>query len=181
MDKPQMSGAELEQALRDDTLGRQVQGVTVTVLIKASGTKGQVSVTASGCEEWIDVPSSMIDEAQVIGTRPCADHSHPLARLTLTPPKSEEGQALSRLLGQLTRTEQLQGPPPWLGSGMGAAARPIGPGGGLGSGWTLPPISCYLGCLWEYLHCINGPNPWMCEGLLRLCGWTCRLEPPVIA
>lgn len=180
MDKPQMSGAELEQALRDDTLGRQAERVTVTVMVKASGTEGQVSVTASGCEEWIDIPSSMIDEAQVIGTRPCAEHSHTLARLTLKPPKNEEGQVLSRLLGQLTRTQQLHSPPPWPASGMSAAAGPIGPGGGLGPGLTLPPIGCYLGCLWTYLKCLNGPNPWMCESLLGLCGWTCRLEPPVI-
>jgi len=180
MDKPQMSGAELEQALRDDTLGHQAQRATVTVMVKASGTDGQVSVTASGCEEWIDIPSSMIDEAQVIGTRPCAEHSHPLARLTLTPPKTEEGQVLARLLAQLTSTQQLHGPPPGLAGGMGTAARPISPGRGYDPNFPRPPIFCYLDCLFQYANCLNGPNSsFLCGELFRLCGSICS-QPPII-
>lgn len=173
-----MSGAELEQALRDDTLGRQAQRVTVTVMVKASGTDGQVSVTASGCREWIDIPSSMIDEALVIGTRPCAEHSHPLARITLTPPKTEEGQVLARLLAQLTSTQRLEGPPPWLAGGMGAAARAIGPGGEAPG--PRHPFLCYLDCFLRYVSCLNGPHPEWCAGFLRVCTGTCDPIPPIL-
>ena len=42
------------------------------------------------CTHWTEVPIDRIESIEVISEIPCKDHSHPLVKLRLTAPASEE-------------------------------------------------------------------------------------------
>jgi hypothetical protein len=52
---------------------------------------------ASNCENWIRIPLSSILQVEVLDIVPCKDHTHPLVRLHLKRPETEEGILFSSL------------------------------------------------------------------------------------
>lgn len=92
------SGQELEKALLGDELSRT--GVELVGMVKSSEKQGHVGFTASGCDGWVDLPTSMIERADNIGQSSCKEHTHPLVRIRLKESKSPEAQILAALLAR---------------------------------------------------------------------------------
>jgi hypothetical protein len=103
------TGEALEKALLNDELSQP--GLELIGMVKTSDQKKHISLTTSGCDEWIDVPTSMIEQADRIGSSRCKDHSHPVFKLTLKEPKTPEAHILSALLAQRTPGQHI-GPIP---------------------------------------------------------------------
>jgi len=82
-------------------------GIVLTGMVKPSEQEEHVAFARGGCETWVDLPTSMIEQAEHLGSRPCDDHAHPVFRLTLR--EAEDPQA--RILGQLLASQ----PSPALG------------------------------------------------------------------
>jgi hypothetical protein len=95
------TGTSLEQALRDGSLEAPRREVSLLCMVKASDKPDHVSVTTAGCEQWLEMPARMIEQAEVVGHRSCKDHEHPLVRITLKQSGDDETQLLAALLGQL--------------------------------------------------------------------------------
>ena len=93
---PTLSGAELEQELAGGKLGSSHQ--SIVGIVKKSEERDHIAFSLADCESWTDLPTGLIDEAETIGECRCGDHSHPVVRLRLHEPKSEEGRALLNLL-----------------------------------------------------------------------------------
>ncbi len=94
------TGQTLVEALRSGELD-QPAGVVLVGMVKESEQPDHVAFARGGCDTWIDLPTSLIEQAEHAGARPCDDHSHPVFRITLR--ESDDPQA--RLLGQLLATQ----------------------------------------------------------------------------
>jgi hypothetical protein len=100
----EFSGDSLLQALEKDELTPpSARGVALVGMIKRSDESGCVSFTPAGCDAWVDVPTSLIENAVHLGERPCDDHRHPVFRLTLKEPADPEGRLLATLLMTTSR------------------------------------------------------------------------------
>jgi hypothetical protein len=113
--------------------------------------------SGTACEQWIEVPLALVERVELGGMVPCRDHSHPLVKLELKEPESEE----ARLFAALARSRAGSAPaiagagpklPPALrrggGAGLGAFAAPAAA--------THSRESC-LGCFRFWASVI--PNP----------------------
>ena len=173
MENPTLSGKELEKALLSGKLEKE-NNFEIIGMVKSSNEKGHISVTLSGCDNWLDLPTDMIKEAEKIGIRTCSDHSHVIMRITLNEPKNKESKMLLSLLSQNrssfmsnsnfkwgrkgSSVYKIQGHP-FLTRGLGSFANPVL---GNNSGVEQPDVQCVL-------HCANGPNGericyYLCEG-----------------
>lgn len=167
------SGPSLEQALNEGLLESRPEVTELLAMVKKSEQAGNVSITTSGCEEWIDIPTEMIEEAEIVGRSPCRDHEHPLVRITLKAPSGPESELLAALLRQATRAQRT--PPQALSQFAGARRRggfalaERGPGGGLPGrgGFWWPPFGCYWQCIENYANCRTIPE--ICDSLFRFC------------
>ncbi|MGB6582350.1 MAG: hypothetical protein WBF34_31015 [Streptosporangiaceae bacterium] len=92
------TGEGLEKALVNDELSQP--GLELLGMVKASDQKDHVSFTGSGCDDWIDIPTKMIEKAERVASSKCKDHSHPVFKLILKESTSAEVQVLSALLAQ---------------------------------------------------------------------------------
>lgn len=92
------TGEALEKALANDELSHP--GLELLGMVKASEQKKHISFTLSGCDDWVDLPTGMIEQAEQVGSSRCEDHSHPVFKLTLKKPETSEAQILSTLLAQ---------------------------------------------------------------------------------
>lgn len=102
MTETTLSGEELEKALLEGDLAQaQVQ---LTGMVKPSETEGYISFSQSGCEAWVDVPTSLIEKADHVGHTPCRDHVHPLMEIALKEPEDREAKALQALLAQQSQS-----------------------------------------------------------------------------
>ena len=75
------TGSSLEEALKNDSLAQS--SVELVGMVKASEKKEHVCFTRSGCDNWVDLPIDMVEEAEQIGKNTCKDHSYPVMRITL--------------------------------------------------------------------------------------------------
>jgi len=89
------TGQALVDALRAGEF--EHPGIALTGMVKPSEQQEHVAFARGGCDTWVDLPTSMIEQAEHLGSRPCDDHSHPVFRITLR--ESEDPQA--KLFGQL--------------------------------------------------------------------------------
>ena len=171
------TGSSLEQALRDGTLAHPA-GIVITCMVKESETQGHISIALSGCEQWTDISTDMVETAELIGHRPCKEHQHPFVRITFKEPRGVEAKTFASLLSQMA--EATLGPVPFpLPSNFPAAASrfapalPVGSGGGTGGA-----SSCEQRCFQHYLDCIRSPYPGPnCELLLHWCVVFCQPGP----
>ena len=95
-ENPAFDGAALEKRLAEGTF--EQSGLPLIGMVKAAGDKGQVSFAPANCELWVDIPSSMIEQAEFISNQRCRDHSHAVFRLMLKAPKNSEAKVLAALL-----------------------------------------------------------------------------------
>jgi hypothetical protein len=75
------SGETLVEALQSGELDHP--GLVLTGMVKPSEHPDHVAFARGGCDTWADLPTSMIEQAEHVGSRPCEDHSHPVFRITL--------------------------------------------------------------------------------------------------
>jgi hypothetical protein len=97
----------LERALANDELA--YPGLELVGMVKASDQTGQISFTLSGCDQWVDLPTVMIHQAEQLGSSRCKDHSHPVFRLRLKEPDTPEAEILYALLAQQSSSPRWQG------------------------------------------------------------------------
>lgn len=191
MESTAYSGASLEEALKGDAFSKSE--IMRIGMVKQSKTPGYISFTGGSCDNWIEIPTDMIERAEQMGSRPCKDHSHPVFRITLKAPKDPQSQIFASLLAQdpaggANPTPQMQGanapvmegpsgfqamagpgtsPPPGMRGGRSQSARlSTGGLGGLGGGlgaWGCWDSTCTTCTLWEYV----------CNG--TACWWICKL------
>lgn len=81
---------------------------TTEGMVMASETKDHIAFSASGCDNWVDLPIDMTAAAEQIGQAPCRDHSHPLMRLTLKVADDPDSKALASLLRFLLGTTSIE-------------------------------------------------------------------------
>ena len=81
MKEKTFTGADLEKALTSGALTKS--GVEVVGMVKSSPKAGHVSFTRTGCDTWVELSTSMIDQAEQLGMTACKDHSHPVFKITL--------------------------------------------------------------------------------------------------
>ena len=157
-----LSGPALEDALARGSFDQPK--AQLIGMVKASAKSGYISFAQAGCESWVDVPSSLIAEAQQIGHQSCEGHSHPLFRLVLNEPTDPEAKALIGLL--TTRT-----PAPFMpmvtpaNLGAGAAAGNFG-----ASVNELRKPQCSSWCYGSTLIC-------QCPIYIPWVGWTYHFYP----
>jgi hypothetical protein len=163
------TGEALVDALSSGELDHQ-PGIVLSGMVKPSEQPDHVSFARGGCDTWVDLPTSMIEQAEHVGSRPCEDHSHPVFRITLS--ESDDPQA--KLLGQLLASQpQLGARPPLPGLGS--------PGPGLGLGRRAPVgrgfhDSCLYACDFLVRECIGfGGNYEQCLSLRATCSDICSI------
>jgi hypothetical protein len=157
------SGQDLAKALQAGEF--EQPGLVLTGMVKPSEQKGHVAFARGGCDTWVDLPTSMIEQAEHVGSRPCEDHSHPVFRITLK--ESDDPQA--KLLGQLLSAQPDLGrpvPPP-------PSSRVYGPRGSARMRPGLHDPCLYL-CDALVRECISlGGNYEACLSLRATCSDIC--------
>ncbi len=93
------TGESLIEALNSGSLSRVDN--SLIGMVKQSDKKSHIAFTLSGCEQWVDVPEGMVAKADLLGQKPCKDHTHALMQISLKEPTSDEGKLLWDLLAQL--------------------------------------------------------------------------------
>jgi hypothetical protein len=72
--------------------------LTMTGMMKISDKDGCLSFTRIGCDNWLDIPFSLIDKVEQLGWAACKDHAHPRVRIQL---KSSEDVYQAPLLAMI--------------------------------------------------------------------------------
>jgi hypothetical protein len=165
------TGESLVEALRSGEL-EQPAGVVLTGMVKESEQPDHIAFARGGCDTWLDLPTSLIEQAEHIGRRPCDDHSHPLFRITLR--ESDDPQA--KLLGQLLSTGPRPGTrPPRPGPGprrRGGRPRAIGR---RAESASIHDYCMYM-CDWLVRECIGFGGDWEhCIDLRVACSDLCGI------
>lgn len=75
----------------------------------------------TSCDSWTELPLELIESIEFIDVITCGDHAHPLVRLFVREPQSDEAMVFARL-AKSQRPGRAQSPPP----------------GGPGHGWPQP-------------------------------------------
>jgi len=166
------TGQALVEALGSGELD-QPAGVVIAGMVKQSDHPEHVAFALGGCDTWIDLPTSMIEQAEHIGARPCDDHSHPLFRFTLR--ESDDPQA--KLLAQLLAS-QPHGRPPHLHRRPAGPPRP-GRRRGVSARMAQEPVLhdyCMYACDWLVRECIGFGGSWeSCINLRVICSDICGI------
>ena len=94
-----LTAAELFEGLYQDKLITAVP-ITIIGMVKKSEGKEKVIQFAPGgnCSNWVTIPLELIDDAEILKTVPCKDHTHPLVRLNLKTPTTPEAKIFSSIL-----------------------------------------------------------------------------------
>ena len=96
------TGEALVDALSSGELDHQ-PGIVLSGMVKPSEQPDHVAFARGGCDTWVDLPTSMIEQAEHVGSRPCEDHSHPVFRITLSESEDPQAKLLGQLLGSQPR------------------------------------------------------------------------------
>lgn len=85
--------------LQKDTLEASIPFSVVGMVKKAEGKEKAIEFAPGGnCSNWIKIPLEFIEDAEVLKTVSCKDHSHPLVKLNMKTPKTAEGKIFLGLL-----------------------------------------------------------------------------------
>jgi hypothetical protein len=100
MDAEMFTGEQLLAAVESGELERQA--APIVGMVKKSEKPGCIAFSVGGCEDWIDLPVTMLDKAKrpEVGHRACKDHSHPVVELTF---KQNVDPTIQNLLSLLSR------------------------------------------------------------------------------
>ncbi len=162
------TGEALVDALSSGELDHQ-PGIVLSGMVKPSEQPDHVAFARGGCDTWVDLPTSMIEEAEHVGSRPCEDHSHPVFRIRLK--QSDDPQA--KLLGQLLASQPSMAPrTPFPGRGLPGSRIPLQ---GRAAGRSFHD-SCLYACDWLVRECIGfGGNYEECLNLRATCSDICSI------
>jgi hypothetical protein len=173
----QISGDDLEQALSRGEFDRPT--AALTGMFKASKETHHISFTPSGCDSWIDIPTSLISTAERIGHQSCRDHSHPIFALTLIEPTDPQAKVLTAILKSMRTNRTNSYPDRETGDGSGptvgfpgVTARTAGGGFSNGAGPITKCGGCVPVCVrkeWR-LH-TDGKSFWMQEDCVNYEQW----------
>lgn len=75
------SGYEVKTALASGTLIADEGGFALTGLVSDSASDEHISFSQVGGRSWIDLPTEIIDGGELLATRMCGNHWHPIMRL----------------------------------------------------------------------------------------------------
>src|SRR5215208_1378047 len=126
MAKTTYTGASLEEAVNSGSF--EQPAIELTGMVKASEYEDHIAFDRGGCENWVDLPTDLIDRAEHLGQQPCRDHVHPVFRITLKESEDPAAQVFASLLATPTSippAAQNRPFPPQVGLGPSA---PPGPG-----------------------------------------------------
>jgi hypothetical protein len=85
--------------------------IILTGLVKASDDDATSLFFARGkCEDWVRIPVSAIEHIEVLDIVACKDHTHPMVKLVLKRPKTEEAIVFLSL-ARLVNSRSLLHPP----------------------------------------------------------------------
>jgi hypothetical protein len=93
-----MTGAEFAQKLTDGELKTQL---TLLGMVKKGENPNHI-LFSRVCDRWTTIPTSIIENVDVLGKVLCKEHTHVLARLYIAEPQSEEASIFGELLRQFT-------------------------------------------------------------------------------
>lgn len=110
METKKYSGQELVKALQEGAFQRPTP--EIVGMVKTSEKEDHIAVSLQGCENWLDIPTDMIDNAEQIGWQPCHDRGHPLMRIRLKGATTPEAKIFSALLEQAHPTRSQSTPAP---------------------------------------------------------------------
>jgi hypothetical protein len=177
-----LSGEELEKALREDRLESQ-SSIVLTGMIDSAEEEGFLRFTLAGCENWVELPTSIVQQAVVVGRKPCRDHSHAVVELTLKEPKGAAERVLHSLLAQsLARrpapeTDMSGGVRGGGPQSRGVATMRVGGGFGYDAGCSVYPCGTCNNPdgTTSLMYCLdpNQPNDGRCKD------WWCWGEHPM--
>jgi hypothetical protein len=95
-----LSGQDFVEALYGEGLK---PAITLAGMVKKSDDgPSHILFAPANCDEWLGIPSSMIEKVEVVGKVPCKDHRHDYVVLYL----SEPTDLLGKLLAYALRTYQ---------------------------------------------------------------------------
>ena len=97
------------ELIRSLNEGEQLSpGVSLRGFVKSAEDDEHISFSpGTTCRTWISIPASIIGDVEVLGTRTCKDHEHPLVNITLLTPDDPVAAALYHLLEASTSTSPL--------------------------------------------------------------------------
>ncbi len=75
-----MTASEFYERLQRNEL---TSSASLTGMVRASERTNFFQLSVDSCETWIDIPVDAITEVELLGRQTCADHSHPIARISL--------------------------------------------------------------------------------------------------
>jgi len=94
---------ETQSFAPEEFLARLARGeisrpIVFTGMVKRSEDDSACLLFARGnCTNWIKIPLSSIEQIEVLDIVPCKDHTHPLVKLRLKRPQTDEGILFSSL------------------------------------------------------------------------------------
>lgn len=126
-----MTAAEMESVIATPPDGAEVGGMArLVAMVRPGTTEGMVEMSATGCEGWVEVPSSVVAEARELGTETCPDGAHRVFEIDLSPGGDDTAQGLARLVGAMASVGPPVGDQPAASNSNIANAGSL-PGGGL--------------------------------------------------
>ncbi len=166
------SGETLAEALESGAL--EQPATTLVGMVKPSEQDAHVAFARGGCDSWIDVPTTIIERAEHIGTRPCEDHSHPVLRITLKETNDPQAKLLGAMVG--TGRSPVGTTLPMRRSPRGGL-RPRGlaqrTAASIHSGGPFAAL-CWGGCDLAWIDCIGfGGDVELCASIYNNCMSVC--------
>jgi hypothetical protein len=86
--------------------------LTMTGMMKISDKDGCLSFTRIGCDNWLDIPFTLIDKVEQLGWVACKDHAHPRVRIRLKSSEDVHQAPLLAMARHLLTSGQRAAPPP---------------------------------------------------------------------
>jgi hypothetical protein len=95
-----VTGRELEGALIEERMDPANVGFLVG-LVKKGDNAGEVQLSQTGCNDWISVPTKMIQSSKTVGNASCGKTRYPVVLIELSPAKDPYAIVAYKLLSQL--------------------------------------------------------------------------------
>jgi hypothetical protein len=180
-----LSAPDFFEKLQQDKLTGFSSFSIIGMVKKSGGYEKTIEFAAGGnCSNWVTIPIELIEDVEVMKIIACKDHSHPLVKLNMKPPKTPEGKIFSALfeamkVGLEEKQYRLDSPergypyPDMESMPLPTTARLRGRVGGFGGfggfgGLNELCVSTWL-CDWK---CTTVGNTTTCGW--ANCGWRCQ-------
>lgn len=87
----------------EDFLKKLTQGdisipVAFSGMVKTSKTaKDAILFSSEQCSNWVEIPTTLIENVELVDVVPCKDHTHPYVNISFKKPKSAEAEVFLKL------------------------------------------------------------------------------------